>query len=308
MPEFDEPAIVFLGLARLKGVGFKSLRELGGVDVIGQKFASGGSDFIESVTRTSEANAAQRVLQLGEEAAGVLKKDGIELVRINHPRFPVQFSELDPNLRPLWFFYEGNHELLATEAIAVVGTRSPSSIGEFLTRYAVSAAQEAGATIVSGLAKGVDELAHEWALTSGVPNISVLGTGILRAYPAKNAELARRIVADGGLLISEYMPDAAPSAETFVWRNRLQAALAKCVIAPEWKRSSGTAHTIKFAKRMSRPTINLRINGVFPPPDHGTADEVFEVPREHSELMAVLRKVDPLTEARILTLQQQSLF
>ncbi|MFM0255785.1 DNA-processing protein DprA [Paraburkholderia sediminicola] len=308
MPEFDEPAIVFLGLARLKGVGFKSLRELGGVDAIGQKFASGGSDFVQSVTRNSEANAAQRVLQLGEEAAEVLKKNGIELVTITQPRFPVQFAELDPNLRPLWFFYEGNHELLATEAIAVVGTRSPSNIGEFLTRYAVSAAQEAGATVVSGLAKGVDELAHEWALSSGVPNISVLGTGLLKAYPAKNAELARRIVADDGLLISEYMPDAAPSAETFVWRNRLQAALAKCVIAPEWKRSSGTAHTIKFAKRMSRPTINLRINGVFPSPEHGTADELFEVPREHSALMAALRKVDPHTEARISALQQQSLF
>jgi predicted Rossmann fold nucleotide-binding protein DprA/Smf involved in DNA uptake len=171
----------------------------------------------------------------------------------------------------------------------------------------VSSLQELGLTVVSGLAKGVDEIAHDWALASGLPNISVLGTGLLKAYPAKNAELAGRIVDAGGLLISEYMPDAQPSAENFVWRNRLQAALAKCVVAPEWKRASGTAHTIRFARRFGRPTINLAVNGAEPAREHGEADQTFEVPRSHAAFLETLRKVDPQTEARILDLQQ-SLF
>ncbi|ALX10298.1 hypothetical protein P350_01395 [Burkholderia cepacia JBK9] len=308
MPGFDEAAIIFLGLARLKGIGFKTLRDLGGVDAVARRTLSEGANFIETATKGAVKDCRiDDVVALGESAAEVLTQDGISLVRYGEAHFPIQFAELEPSVRPLWFFYRGNYELLASESVAVVGTRSPSLVGEFLTKYAVAVAQEAGATVVSGLAKGVDEIAHEWALTCGVPNISVLGTGLLRHYPAKNADLSRRLVDAGGLLISEYMPDATPTAEAFVWRNRLQAALAKCVIAPEWKRSSGTAHTIRFAKRFSRPTINLVMNGTEPQPDHGIADESYEVPREHAALVSALVKVDRRTEARIMNMQQ-SLF
>lgn len=308
MPVFDEAAIVFLGLARLKGIGFKTLRDLGGVDAIARRALSEGPDFVETLTKGSASDCRlDNILALGKSAAEVLTKVGIGLVRFGEDRFPVQFAELESSARPLWFFYQGNYDLLANDAVAVVGTRSPSPVGEFLTKYAVAAAQEAGVTVVSGLAKGVDEIAHEWALECGVPNISVLGTGLLRPYPAKNTLLSRRIIEAGGLLISEYMPDASPSAENFVWRNRLQAALAKCVIAPEWKRSSGTAHTIRFAKRFSRPSINLTLNGVSPPPDHGVADDTYEVPHDHAALIHALLKVDSRTEARILNMQE-SLF
>ncbi|RQU47887.1 DNA-processing protein DprA [Burkholderia cenocepacia] len=308
MSDFDDAAVLFLGLSRLKGIGFKTLRELGEVRDIAQYIKRSGTEFVEAASKgTSRDISVDSLYQLGESAAETLARADIRLIRYGEPRFPTQFAELDKSIRPLWFFCRGNLDLLASEAVAVVGTRSPSLQGEFLTRYAVSALQEVGATVVSGLAKGVDEIAHDWALTCNLPNISVLGTGLLKSYPAKNAELAGRIVDAGGLLISEYMPDAQPSAENFVWRNRLQAALAKCVVAPEWKRASGTAHTIRYAKRFGRPTINLTINGTEPPHDHGLADETFEVPRAHNALLDALRKVDPRTETRITSLQQ-SLF
>lgn len=306
--EFDEAAILFLGLAHLKGVGYKTLRELGGVEGVAKGLRDLGSSFIATASKGASSDVSlSSLVQLGTSTAETLLRQDIHLVQFGAARFPVQFSELDDKVQPLWFFCRGNLDLLATESVAIVGTRSPSVNGEFLTRYAVSALQETGATVVSGLAKGVDEIAHEWALSCGLPNISVLGTGLLKSYPAKNADLSRRIVQAGGLLLSEYMPDAPPSAENFVWRNRLQAALAKCVVAPEWKRSSGTAHTIRFAKRFSRPSINLTLNGVAASPDHGVADNSFEVPRDHVAFLNALRKVDQHTEARILTLQQ-SLF
>ncbi|MBJ9751962.1 MULTISPECIES: DNA-processing protein DprA [Burkholderia cepacia complex] len=308
MSDFDEAAILFLGLARLKGVGFKTLRDLGEIREIAKHIHHYGSDFVETASKGASRDiSVDSLYQLGESAAETLARADIRLLRFGEPRFPTQFAELDKTVRPLWFFYRGNLDLLASEAVAVVGTRSPSVQGEFLTRYAVSALQEVGTTIVSGLAKGVDEIAHDWALSCGLPNISVLGTGLLKSYPAKNAELAGRIVNAGGLLISEYMPDAQPSAENFVWRNRLQAALAKCVVAPEWKRSSGTAHTIRFAKRFARLTINLTINGMEPPRDHGEADQTFEVPRAHAAFIETLRKVAPQTGTRVPSLQQ-SLF
>lgn len=308
MSNFDKAAILFLGLGRLKGIGYKTLRELGGVDGVEKTVRDFGSDFIPVITKGATTDVSIDVLiELGSSIAEILKKEEIHLVRVGERGFPMQFTELDDKIRPLWFFYRGNLDLLATEAVAVVGTRSPSVQGEFLTRYAVSTLQEVDATVVSGLAKGVDEIAHEWALSCRLPNISILGTGLLKSYPPRNAELSRRIVDAGGLLISEYMPDAAPTGENFVWRNRLQAALAKCVVAPEWKRSSGTAHTIRFAKRFSRTSINLSLNGMEPAGDHGVAEETFEVPREHSAFLAALRRVDRHTEASVLNLQQ-SLF
>lgn len=305
MPVFDDKAILFLGLSRLKGIGFRTLRDAGGVDAVAQLVLDGGKDVIDSMTKgASKDQGLEEIYALGRSAAEVLQDEDIYLVRAGEGRFPAQFDDLEPSVRPLWFFYRGNYELLSTEAVAVVGTRSPSDEGAFLTRYAVAAAEEVGVTVVSGLAKGVDEIAHEWSLVCGVPTISVLGTGLLRAYPAKNADLAKKIVDSGGLLISEYLPDAHPTSEGFVWRNRLQAALAKCVIAPEWKKHSGTAHTVRFARRFNRTTINLVLNGCSLSSEHGAADETYEVPRQHSVFLDVLRKVDRYTEERLLNLQQ----
>lgn len=287
----DDAATIFLGLSQLRGIGFKTLRDLGGVDTIASAFVGGGArDFVQRLTHeTTDGNVEDRVWQLGKEVAAALRHQDIHLVRFDDRRFPIKFSELDEKLRPLWFFYRGNVELLARNSIAVVGTRSPTLSGEFLARYAVSTIRELDRPVVSGLAKGIDEIAHEWALACGVPNISVLANGLLKTYPARNAALADKIVDAGGLLLSEYLPSESPSAEAFVWRNRLQAALSDCVVAPEWKRTSGTAHTIRFAKRLSRPTINLVPTGRQLAGDHGQADILFEVPREHDSFLDALK-------------------
>jgi DNA processing protein len=287
----DEATLIFLGISRLKGVGFKTLRELGGVDAIAQAFSQDPLQFCEKVTREKHSSdIGEFVLKRGEEAALMLSEQSIHLVRTDDIEYPNSFHDLGKQ-KPLWFFYRGDITLLKIPSVAIVGTRTPSSCGDFLTKYAVTAMKELNLSIVSGLAKGIDEIAHEWALSVGLPNISILGTGLLKTYPAKNAELANSIVNNGGLLISEYMPPAQPSAETFVWRNRLQAALARCVIAPEWKRSSGTAHTIRFAKSLNKVTVNLTLTGKKFGPDHGEADVAFEIPSQHLEFIEMVRSI-----------------
>ena len=235
-----------------------------------------------------------------------MRSAGVDLVRIGDPMFPPGFMELAESERPLWVFCRGDLSLLHTTSVAVVGTRDPSPVGEFLTKYAVSVLAEASIPVVSGLARGVDAIAHDWALTCSTQNISVLGTGILRHYPARNSELAERIVDKGGVLVSEYEPLAEPTGENFVWRNRLQAALACCVIAPEWKRSSGTAHTIRFANALKRPTIGLRLETVEPPLSRGVTGADFTIPDESNKFStAVYRAVhDHLLAAK----QQSDLF
>jgi hypothetical protein len=92
-----------------------------------------------------------------------------------------------------------------------------------------------------------------------VPTIAVLGTGILSEYPKGVMDLKERIVAGGGAIISEYLPHETYSAQNFVMRNRLQAALGRVLIPVEWNPKSGTAHTVRFAAALKRPIVYLRM-------------------------------------------------
>ena len=122
---------------------------------------------------------------------------------------------------------------------------------------------------MSGLAYGVDRLVHEWCLNISLPTISVLGTGILTPYPAKHAPLSDAIVEAGGVVLTEYLPTQGPSGQQFVWRNRLQAALGRATIPVEWKKKSGTAHTVRFSRKLARPVIGLALDGIRHDPDAG---------------------------------------
>ena len=109
---------------------------------------------------------------------------------------------------------------------------------------------------VSGLAHGIDQTVHVESLRYGLPTIGVLGTGILSNYPKGSEELRDSIVQAGGAIITEYLPNQSYSAENFVRRNRLQAALGDVLIPCEWAIKSGTAHTVKFAKKYNKKIIN----------------------------------------------------
>ncbi|MFC3278938.1 DNA-processing protein DprA [Xanthomonas fragariae] len=291
MPPPTTAHLFFLGLCSQRGIGFDTLRKLGGPRGIARQLETDGGGTLEvSPGRVIGGEDLGDILEAGIRLYEDLDVRGCFLVGEDDLGYPSVFASMPDALRPQWFFAKGNLSLLERPGIAVVGTRSPTPKGTFLTQFASSVVRELMCPLISGLAIGVDSTAHEWSLQTFTPNISILGTGILRTYPAKNTELADHIVSEGGLLVSEYLPDASPNAESFVWRNRLQAAAAACVVAPEWKRSSGTAHTIRFAKRFGRPTVNLSLDGVLPESDHGIADRTFEVPSQYQELSAFLNK------------------
>lgn len=295
MPSFDFEATLFLGLSQVKGVGFRTLRDWGGVEGAVRRLLSGELDetLASAFPGRAPAEVETVLMELGEQLVEQLRSKNVELVRQGDPLFPDAFNDLPAQDRPLWVFCRGEIGLLHCASVAVVGTRDPSSVGEFLTKYAVSVVAEDGIPVISGLARGIDAIAHEWSLVCRTPTISVLGTGILRHYPARNSDLAERIIEQGGVLVSEYSPVAEPTAENFVWRNRLQAALAACVIAPEWKQSSGTAHTIRFAQALRRPTIGLSLEHATLPDYHGQADSAFVVPSQSNEFRAeIYRALD----------------
>jgi DNA processing protein len=297
---YPTEAIAFLGISRLHGIGFQTMVRLGGrdsirailkaadVDVFERSIGDAGGRLPSGAIPVDWTALRRLICKKGVDSASRLLEAGVEFRFLGEPDFPHTLANLPQTYRPLWLFYRGNIGLLDRACVTVVGTRDPSDAGEFLARYAVSCAREFGAPVVSGLAHGIDRIVHEWCLQVDLPTISVQGTGMLNTYPIRHTGLGNRIVESGGLLLSEYLPDQGPSAQNFVWRNRLQAALGRVIIPAEWARKSGTAHTVRFARKFKRSVFSLSPSGAPRPSDAGEGDTHFELPHDHARFMEAM--------------------
>jgi DNA processing protein len=111
---------------------------------------------------------------------------------------------------------------------------------------------KAGVPVISGLALGIDAMAHRGNLEGGAPTVAVLGSGLDEVYPGSNRPLARRIVEQGGVLVSEYPPGTLPRKWHFPARNRIISAFARGVLIIEAPRNSGALITARFALEQGR--------------------------------------------------------
>lgn len=172
--------------------------------------------------------------------------------------FVVDGAEDWPPLRalpdpPAALFRKGR-AFAAGAALAVVGARAATAYGRRATRLFAGAAAQAGACVVSGLARGVDAEAHRAALDVGGSTVAVLGCGPDRAYPPENAELQERIGAEGALL-TEHLPGVPPLARHFPRRNRILAALADAALLVEARIKSGSLTTVRWAADLGRDVL-----------------------------------------------------
>lgn len=139
--------------------------------------------------------------------------------------------------------------------IAIVGARRPTAFGlQYSTDLAASLGRR-GAVIVSGLAMGVDAAAHRGALVANAPTVAVLGCGVGVDHPRTNSELRKRILREGGTVMSEYWPTTTPTRWSFPARNRIVAALADAVVVTEASARSGALITADFALELGRPVL-----------------------------------------------------
>ncbi len=173
-------------------------------------------------------------------AVGIAQEDAL---------YPAPLLELTN--APLVLFAIGDLTALSAPCVAIVGTRSATGYGERVARELASALAKAGATIVSGMARGIDAAAHLGALDSGGKTIAVLGTGVDIAYPAAHRELHHQI-AEHGLLLSEELPGDRASAGSFPKRNRIIAALAQFTLVVEAPFKSGALITANHALELGR--------------------------------------------------------
>lgn len=179
-----------------------------------------------------------------EEMVRELRRNQVDYLTIYDSHYPEALRTL--YRPPLVLFYQGDIQLLKERKMAVVGSRTPTHYGEQACIYFVRELVRKGVCIVSGLARGIDGLAHREAIRSGGKTIAVLGSGILNIYPKAHQELAGTI-AEKHLLISEYPPFEPPRKTHFPFRNRIVSGLSEGVLVIEAAKRSGTLITCDFA-------------------------------------------------------------
>jgi DNA processing protein len=158
---------------------------------------------------------------------------------------------------PKQLFYLGAEPMLwlSRPRVAIVGSRGITPYGRTVTAQLASQLAERGITIVSGLALGVDAVAHEAAVKAGGMHLAVLANGLDQIYPASNTQLARRLLESGGAIISEYEQGMPSLKQNFVARNRIVAGLSNALLITEATEKSGTLHTARFALEQGRDVL-----------------------------------------------------
>lgn len=175
---------------------------------------------------------------------------GITLLTWPSPDYPAYLREV-PNAPPV-LYVQGNLLERDKLAVAIVGTRRLTSYGRQVTRDLVIGLAHSGMTIVSGLARGIDAIAHQTALEHGGRTIGVLGSGLDCIYPAEHRALVRQIAAGQGAVISEYGLGVQPDAKNFPPRNRIISGLSLGVVVVEAGERSGALITSNFALEQGR--------------------------------------------------------
>ncbi len=181
---------------------------------------------------------------------------------INHVKWLTIIDDLYPEnlkeayLPPIVLFYFGDLNLLKNESLAIVGSRNNTEYSVEVIRRLMPEVISKGITIVSGLAKGVDRLAHLAAIANQGKTIAVIGTGLDQYYPRENESL-QRTIAKNHLLLSEYPVGCRPARYHFPERNRIIAGLVRSILVTEAKYRSGSLITANLALQNNRNVLSV---------------------------------------------------
>lgn len=148
---------------------------------------------------------------------------------------------------PKQIFIMGKLPSQRVPSVAIVGTRKPSSYGKEVTQQLSYDLAKKGIVIISGLALGVDGIAHRAAIEAGGATIAVLANGLPQIYPATHKDLADQIIQSGGAILSEHEPETAARSYQFLQRNRIVSGLSDAIIITEAAARSGTLNTAMHA-------------------------------------------------------------
>jgi DNA processing protein len=260
MSQHIDPDLKYwLGFNHVKGIGPAKLRAM--LEYFGGSIADA---WLANERQLNEIGVDRRASDHLIQARDGLDLDtviervwaaGISLLTWDSADYPVYLKETDSP--PPLLYVRG--ELLKDDqwAVAVVGTRRLTSYGRQVTRDLVRGLVRSRVTVISGLARGIDSVAHLQALDSGGRTLAVMGCGADVIYPAENRGLAARIVGGQGALISDYPLGTQPDGKNFPARNRIISGLSLGVVVVEAGERSGALITAKFALEQGREVFAI---------------------------------------------------
>lgn len=177
-------------------------------------------------------------------------KHKVDIISIQDEEYPRLLRNIyDP---PVSLYIIGNKQILNNNAISIIGCRDCSQYGSNVATELAYNISKQKINIVSGLAKGIDAMAHKGAVLAKERTIAVLGNGLDTIYPAENVKLAKEILKNDGAIISEYPLGEKPQKQNFPERNRIVSGMSKGIIVVEAKEKSGTLITVDFALEQGR--------------------------------------------------------
>ena len=243
----------WLGFNLVKGIGPAKVQAL--LDYYGSLATAWQANEFELQKIGLDRRAIQTFLETRQEvdldvALVRVERAGVSLLTWEMPTYPSYLREIS-NPPPL-LYYQGELREQDQWAVAVVGTRRLTSYGRQVTQDLVAGLVQNNITIVSGLARGIDAIAHKTAVELGGRTLAVLGSGLDCIYPAENRALAQEIRQGQGAVISEYGLGVQPEAKNFPPRNRIISGLSLGVIIVEAGERSGALITTNFALEQNR--------------------------------------------------------
>lgn len=287
----------WLGFSRASGIGAVRLRSL--LDRFGDVAAAwnaGESALLKAGIGEHAARGlieARRTIALDQEMDR-LAGSGFRMLIWEDPEYPAQLLEIASP--PICLYIWGDLKPSDQQSVAIVGTRRPSPYGQAVARDVATALAVHDVAVVSGLARGVDSIAHRAALDAGGRTLAVLGSGLDQIYPPEHAALAAEIAGQGAVL-TEFALGVHPDAANFPIRNRIVAGLTRATVVVEAGEASGALITADLAadqgrevfavpgsiyNRASRGTNRLILSGATPMASPEDVLEALHLPVESS--------------------------
>lgn len=262
MNNIEKEKIYWLAWSKIKGIGAVSLKRI--------------YDYFGSVELAWKINESEllKIEGIGKKLVNKIKEEkgkiNPEQLYIKHkeknPQFITPFERKYPQLLleipspPPVLYYQGEIDISEnqglTPLIGIVGTRKPTEHGKRWTYNISKVLAQNGFTIVSGLAEGIDTIAHRGCLDGGGRTIAVLGNGLDRVYPSNNKQLMAEI-AEKGLILTEYEYGSLPERGNFPARNRIVAGLCRAILVMEAPEKSGALITAHYATEFNRDVYTL---------------------------------------------------
>jgi len=243
-----------IALNKTEGVGKATLKQI----LTAAGSAQNVYEFPESWQRKLQNRKRCAVnLQISDKIKSQVERElwlmdrfGVQLCHFLDASYPQRLKRCPD--APVSFYYKGSGEFNRPRMLAVVGTRNATSYGVKSLSKILDDLKESNIATVSGLAYGIDTVAHEESLNFGIPTMAVLGNGLHTVYPQTNKALSERILANGGTLISEFDFDTGPDRMNFPARNRIIAGMSDAVLVAESGIKGGSIITANIASSYNR--------------------------------------------------------